>query len=220
MQDAIQPLPDDQTLAMRGLEQDSARAGVLVIACGALAREILAVLKANGLSHVGLACLPALLHNTPEKIPDLLRARIRQALADGYGEILVGYADCGTGGRIDAVCAEEGVERIGGPHCYAFFDGLETFGRRSEEEIGAFYLTDFLVRQFDTIVWKGLGLDRHPELRDIYFGNYDRVVYLAQTEDAALDQAAAAAAERLGLAFVRRDTGYGDLAPFLKTLER
>lgn len=219
MQGAPQPLPDDATLAARGLEQES-RAGVLVIACGALAREILAVLKANALSHVGLACLPALLHNTPERIPDLLRARIHQARAEGYSKILVGYADCGTGGRIDRVCAEEGVERIGGPHCYAFFDGLEAFASRADAEIGTFYLTDFLVRQFDTIVWKGLGLDRHPELRDLYFGNYDRVVYLAQTEDAALDQAAAAAAERLGLAYVRRQTGYGDLAPFLRTLAR
>lgn len=219
MQDSTGTLPDDRVLAERGLEQD-ARTRVLVIACGALAREILAVLRANGLSHVGLACLPALLHNTPEQIPALLRARIHQARAEGYREILVGYADCGTGGRIDAVCAEEGVVRIGGPHCYAFFDGTEAFANRADAEIAAFYLTDFLVRQFDTIVWKGLGLDRHPELRDMYFGNYDRVVYLAQTEDPTLDQAAAAAARRLGLAFVRRKTGYGDLAPFLMTLAR
>ena len=208
-------MPDDRALAERGAELGTG-GRVLVIACGALAREALAVLHTNGLGHVDLACLPALLHNTPDQIPDALRARIGRARADGYDSILIGYADCGTGGRIDQVCAEEGVERIPGPHCYAFFDGITDFMQRTEEEMGAFYLTDFLVRQFDTIVWKGLGLDRHPELRDMYFGNYDRVVYLAQTDDAKLDQAAARAAERLGLAYHRRLTGYGEFATFLR----
>ncbi len=190
---------------------------VLVIACGALAREILAVLRTSGLEHVDVACLPALLHNTPDQIPERLRERIRRARDEGYRQILAAYADCGSGGGIDKVCQDEGVERIAGPHCYAFFDGLEAFAERAEEEMGAFYLTDFLTRQFDAIVWQGLGLDRHPELRDMYFGHYDRVVYLAQTEDPALDAAARAAAGRLGLRYERRFTGYGELAPFLET---
>lgn len=214
-------VPDDQQLSERGADIPGAGdARVLIIACGALAREILAVLRINEFQHVDLACLPALLHNTPEQIPDALRHRIGQARRDGYRSIAVAYADCGTGGGIDQVCEEERVERIAGPHCYAFFDGLGEFEAHSEHEIGAFYLTDFLVRQFETIVWRGLGLDRHPELRDIYFGNYDRVVYLAQTDDPTLTAAAQRAAEKLGLAFDRRLTGYGDLADFLESAAR
>lgn len=207
--------PEDRVLSETGAEM-AGGGRVLVVACGALAREILAVLRAGGLEHVDVACLPALLHNTPEQIPERLRERIRRARDEGYRQILAAYADCGSGGGIDKVCQEEGVERIAGPHCYAFFDGLEAFAERAEEEMGAFYLTDFLTRQFDAIVWQGLGLDRHPELRDMYFGNYDRVVYLAQTEDPSLDDAAREAAGRLGLRYERRFTGYGELAPFLE----
>lgn len=208
-------VPEDRVLSEDGAEM-SGSGKVLVIACGALAREILAVLRADSLNCVAVACLPALLHNTPNQIPDRLRERIHQAKREGYRHILVAYADCGTGGGIDRVCEEEGVERIAGPHCYAFFDGLDEFAARSEEEIGAFYLTDFLTRQFDAIVWRGLGLDRHPELREIYFGNYDRVVYLAQTEDMELDMNARRAADMLGLRYERRFTGYGELSKFLK----
>lgn len=210
----MQVAPGDDVLSASGAELGGG-GRVLVIACGALAREILAVLGANGLGHVDLACLPALLHNTPQFIPERLRERVRAARAQGYGRILVAYADCGTGGGIDKVCAEEGIERIAGPHCYAFFDGLESFAEAAEREIGAFYLTDFLTRQFDTLVWKGLGLDRHPELRDTYFASYDRVVYLAQTENPALDSEAREAANRLELRYERRFTGYGELEPFL-----
>ena len=210
-------IPEDGVLSVKGAEIPSARTRrLLVIACGALAREILAVLRLNDMEDVSLACLPAQLHNRPERIPDALRDRIRSAKAEGYERIAVAYADCGTGGRIDRVCELEGVDRIDGPHCYAFFDGVASFASRAEEEMGAFFLTDFLVRQFNTILWKGLGLDRHPELRDLYFANYDRVVYLAQTEDPALDVAAAEAAERLGLRYERRFTGYGELADFLR----
>ncbi len=184
----------------------------LILACGALAREVMAVLAANGLGHVSLRCLPAGLHNRPEAIPGALKA----ALADARGEfddILVGYADCGTGGLLDRLLAEEGLTRLPGAHCYAFYSGVEAFGRAAEADMRAFFLTDFLVRQFDTLVIRGLGLDRFPELRDSYFGQYEKVVHLAQEEDAGLAEAARAAADRLGLAFERRPVGLGDLAP-------
>jgi hypothetical protein len=188
----------------------------LLLACGALAREILAVTRLNGWSHLDLACLPAKLHNEPQKIPDAVRAKIREARANGYANIYVVYADCGTGGLLDKVCAEEGVERIEGPHCYSFFDGNEAFAERAEAgEITSFYLTDFLARQFDTLIWKGFGLDRHPDMPGMVFNNYEKVVYLAQTDDPALAAKARDAAEKLGLAFEKRNTGYGDLTDFL-----
>jgi hypothetical protein len=189
---------------------------VLLLACGALAREILALTRLNGWSHLDLSCLPAKLHNEPKKIPEAVRAKVRDARARGYAKVCVVYADCGTGGLLDKVCAEEGVERIAGPHCYSFFDGNEAFADRSEAgEITAFYLTDFLARQFDTLIWEGLGLARHPELLPMMFGNYEKVIYLAQTDDPALQAKARAAADRLGLAFEMRRTGYGDLTGFL-----
>lgn len=201
----------------RGTEQPSALAPPrrqLVLACGALAREVMAVLEANRLGHVALRCLPAGLHNRPEAIPGAVRAAIREARPD-FDDILVAYADCGTGGLLDAVLAEEGVARLPGPHCYAFYSGVAAFAERAEADMRAFFLTDFLVRQFDTLVVEGLGLDRHPELRDAYFGEYETVVYLAQTDDPDLDRRARAAAERLALAYERRLVGLGDLAPAL-----
>jgi hypothetical protein len=191
------------------------RARTLLIACGALAREILAINRLNGWDHLELTCLPASLHNRPQRIPDAVRARIREGRADGFGRILVVYADCGTGGMLDRVLEEEGVERIQGPHCYAFYAGQETFAALHEAEPGTFYLTDYLVRQFDHLVIEGLGLDRHPELRDAYFGNYRRLVHLAQTDDPGLRAQAESAAARLGLAFEHRPTGMGELAAFL-----
>lgn len=188
----------------------------LLIACGALAREILAVIDLNALDGLALDCLPATLHNHPDRIPEAVRDKIRAARARGVTTIHVVYADCGTGGMLDRVCAEEGVGRIAGPHCYAFFDGVNAFAVRAEEEIGAFFLTDFLARQFDALIWRGMGLDRHPDLRDMMFAHYDRVVHLAQTEDAALDAKAREAAARLGLRYVRRATGYGELADFVR----
>lgn len=200
-----------------------ARAGpaagrVQVIACGALAREIVALKRLNGWVHLDLVCLPAKLHLFPDRIADEARAAIRHARAEGYSEVFVAYADCGTGGRLDAVCAEEGAARIAGPHCYAFFDGNDAFAARGDEEMRAFYLTDFLVRQFDAFVWRPMGFDRHPELRDMMFGNYRRLIYLAQTDDPALDAKAREAAGRLGLGYERRFTGYGDLGPALAAL--
>ncbi len=187
----------------------------LLIACGALAREIVALNRANGWSHYQVACLPADLHNRPGRIPELVREKIKAA-RPAFDHIAVLYGDCGTGGRLDAVLAEEGVERIAGPHCYSFYAGAPGFDALMEEEPGSFFLTDYLVRQFETLIVKGLGLDRHPQLRDDYFGNYKRLVYLAQTEDADLVAGAKAAAIRLGLAYVYRFTGMGGLAAFLE----
>lgn len=192
---------------------------VTVIACGALAREILAVKAANRLDHLRLACVPAALHNHPDRIPEAVRGAIHAARADGASEVVVAFGDCGTGGRLDRVLEEEGVARIEGPHCYAMFmAGFDRPEPAEDEDMTAFFLTDFLARQFETLVIRPLGLDRHPELRDMYFGHYRSVVYLAQTDDPALDAKARAAADRLGLAYVRRATGMGALAPFLRAL--
>ena len=183
----------------------------LLIACGALAREVLALQARNGWDMFRLACLPAELHNHPRKIPDAVRARIRRARQDGYERIFLLYGDCGTGGLLDKVLAEEGVKRIDGPHCYSFFSGNETFAERALDDCTSFFLTDFLARHFDALVWKGLKLDRHPELLPLYFGNYERIVYLAQTEAPALQQQAQEIAARLNLAYELRRVGYGDL---------
>lgn len=185
---------------------------VLVIGCGAIAREILALKEMNDWTHIDLVCVPAIYHNTPDKIPEAVRA-LHDAHKDTYARIDVAFADCGTGGRLQAVCDELGLDMIAGPHCYAFFQGRDA--PPPEQDMTAFYLTDFLVRQFDAFVWKPLGLDRHPELRDMYFGHYDRLVYLAQVPDPVLDDVAKSCAERLGLSFERRQTGFGDLAHWM-----
>ena len=194
---------------------DALPSRTLLIGCGALAREILALIELNGWRHMELRCLPAQLHNTPDRIPEAVREAIREG-RDGFDRVLVLYADCGTGGLLDRVIEEEGAERIPGPHCYSFYSGTADFAARAETEFTAFYLTDFLVRQFDAMVVRPLGLDRHPELRDMYFAHYDRLVYLAQTAEADLERQASAAADRLGLAYEYRFTGYGDLAGFLR----
>jgi hypothetical protein len=209
---------DDSHLRERGLAPpEGGRGPVLILACGALAREILALRALNGWDHIELRCLPANLHLWPDRIPGAVAAAVEEERGR-YGRIFVAYADCGTGGLLAARCAALGVEMIAGPHCYSFFDGNAVFAARGDAEMTAFYLTDFLVRQFDAFVWRPMGLDRHPELRDMIFGNYDRLVYLAQTDDAALDVEAARCAERLGLAYERRFTGYGDLAGALAGL--
>jgi hypothetical protein len=187
----------------------------LLIACGALAREVLALLRLNGWSHMAVACLPAKLHNTPSRIPEAVRAKIRAGRRK-YERILVLYGDCGTGGGLDAVLAAEGVERIPGPHCYAFYSGVDPFLAQAETEPACFYLTDYLARHFERLVIAGLGLDRHPELLPLYFGNYEKLVYLAQTPDPGLELKAKAAALRLGLAYEHRPTGYGGLQDFLR----
>lgn len=246
------------------------RSRTLVIACGALARELLAIVKLNGLDDVTIECLPAALHNRPKEIPDAVRERIRRArrprpfppgtVATGssetteagafppdtgapafpvpatdppgahassadpvdegvvlgkqvarYDSIFVAYADCGTGGHLQRLCEEEGVEMLAGAHCYQFFATTPRFEEIQDAEIGSFYLTDFLARHFERMIWKGLGLDRHPELLPMYFGNYTRLVYLAQTDDPELLALAEAGAERLGLEMIVERTGYGEL---------
>jgi hypothetical protein len=205
--------PDDQTLTETGLAPEG-RGRVLLIGCGALAREVLDLKAANGWDHLDLHCLPAILHNHPEKIPAAVEEAVTARRGD-YGQVFVLYADCGTGGTLAAACDRLGVEMVRGPHCYAFFEGVDRFVARAEDEISTFYLTDFLTRQFDAFVWKPLGLDRHPELRDAYFGHYTTLVYQAQTDDPALTAKARDCADRLGLAFERRFTGYGELGTTL-----
>lgn len=206
--------PDDQTLTQTGLPA-TGQGRVLLIACGALAREILALRDINGWDHLDLHCLPAILHNRPEQITDAVVQAVEKR-RHAYDDVFVVYADCGTGGQLQAACDRLGVAMIAGPHCYSFYEGTDTFAAR--DEVTAFYLTDFLVRQFDAFVWKPLGLDRHPELRQMYFGNYEKLVYQAQTEDPALTEKARTCADRLGLAFERRFTGYGDMATALAKL--
>ena len=187
----------------------------LVIACGALAREIQQLKKTNGWHHLQLTCIDATLHNRPRLIPDRLRSKIREN-RDLYDDIFIAYADCGTGGEIDRIIDEEGIERLPGAHCYQFFAGEDVFDKLAEEEPGTFYLTDFLARHFHRLVVKALGLDRHPELRDSYFCNYKRLVYLSQTTDEELMRAAREAADILGLQFRHVHTAYGDLEKSLR----
>lgn len=205
---------DDATLTTNGLAPRG-DGRILLIACGALAREIIALKAANGWNHLDLQCLPAILHNHPARIVPAVRDAVAKHRAD-YADIFVVYADCGTGGQLQATCEDLGVQMVAGPHCYSFFEGNEVFAAR--DEMTAFYLTDFLVRQFDAFVWEPLGLGRHPDLRDMYFGNYEKLVYQAQTEDEVLTEKARQCAARLGLAFERRFTGYGDLTGALAAL--
>jgi hypothetical protein len=179
-----------------------------IIACGALAREIRAVVERNGLTGVKLACLPAKLHNRPQLIPEAVRRKIARLKPLG-APIFCAYGDCGTGGELDRVLVEEGVERLPGAHCYAFYAGLAAFDALHEEEPGTFYLTDFLARHFERLIVEGLGLGKHPELFDDYFRHYRRVVYLAQAPSAALTERAHAAAAFLKLPLEIRNTGYG-----------
>jgi len=202
-------LPDDHNLTETGLAAPGDRNGdILLIACGALAREILAIKQLGGWDHVDLTCLPAILHNHPDLITKAVETAVVKYRVQ-YQRIFVVYADCGTGGQLQAACDHLGVEMIKGPHCYSFYEGNAAFAERGE--ITAFYLTDFLARQFDAFIWTPLGLDRHPELRDAYFGNYTKLVYLAQSDDPDLTAKAKAHARCLNLSFERRQTGYGDL---------
>lgn len=187
----------------------------LIVACGALAHEVTRVVATYGWAQMAVTCLPAHLHNRPNEIPEAVRNRVRAARG-AYDRILVLYGDCGTAGRLDAVLAEEGVERIPGAHCYAFYTGETDFAALSEQEPGSFFLTDYLVRHFDRLIIQGLGLDRYPQLLSVYFGNYRRLVHLAQTDDPALEAAAKAAALRLGLEHESRFTGISELAQFIR----
>lgn len=187
----------------------------LLIACGALAREILMVIEANNWKHVEVTCLPASFHNHPERITDAMRDKIRENRAD-FEQIIALFADCGTGGMLDRMLEEEGVTRIPGAHCYEFYATSEKFHPMAEQELGTFYLTDYLARQFDVLIMDGMGLNKHPELMPMYFGNYKRLVYLAQTDDASLQEKAKAAAEKLNLTYEYVFTGLGGLRGFLE----
>jgi hypothetical protein len=191
---------------------DAVPTRLVIVGCGALARELLALTA--GIPGVRVEGVDARLHMRPSLIADAVAAKVDKVRARHGRDvrIFVAYADCGTAGSLDAYLEREGLDRIEGAHCYEFYAGAAAFEALQEEELGTFYLTDFLARQFDAIIWTGLGLDRHPELLPDYFGAYRRLVYLAQSDDPDLTDRARAAADRLGLAFERRSTGYGDLA--------
>jgi Protein of unknown function (DUF1638) len=195
----------------------TSRPGTLLIACGALGREIAALRRANGWTALDVRCLPAEWHNRPERIAPAVRAEIR-ANRDHYAKIFVVYGDCGTGGQLDAVLREEGVERLPGAHCYEFLATSQVFAQLAEAELGTFYLTDFLLRHYERLVVRTLGLDRHPELAAEYFRNYRKLVYLAQTERPEAIERARQIANSLGFAFEYRYTGYGELGTRLRTL--
>ena len=182
----------------------------LIIACGALAREIQQLIDINSWTDVDVQCLPANLHNRPDQIPDRVLDKV-QSNRDRYAHIFVAYADCGTGGLLDSALEALGVERLEGAHCYQFYAGSEVFEQLHDAEPGTFYLTDFLVRHFDRLIIDELGLDRHPELRETFFRNYSRLLYLSQAETPELVTKARRAADRLGLKFEHRPTGFGQL---------
>jgi len=190
-----------------------------VLACGAIAREVLALIELNDWTHVDLRCLPAQLHSRPERIPAAVDAKLTE-LAGRYERVFVAYADCGTGGALDPVLERHGVERLPGAHCYGFLAGNDAWDAMQDEEPATFYLTDFLARHFDALVVRALKLDTHPELLSLMFGNYRRLVYLAQTDDPELDRRAEEAAEVLGLDYERVRTGYGELVPSLTRFAR
>jgi len=203
---------EESSLTEQGLAAPEKKHGrILLIACGALAREILAITDINGLDHIDLTCLPAKLHLYPDQITIAVEGAVLKHRGT-YDKICVVYADCGTGGELKQKCDELGVEMVPGPHCYSFFEGNEQFAQHAEAgEITAFYLTDFLVKQFDAFIWKPMGLDKNPELRDMIFGNYTKLVYQSQLSDPALLAKAQDCATRMGLAFEHRHTGYGEL---------
>ena len=208
--DLIDACPNENITSTTG-------ANTLIIACGALAREIVSLRRLNKMQNsLDIKCLPAILHNTPDAIPEQVREKIHQN-KHAYDNIIIGYADCGTGGLLQKMCAEENVAYLDGAHCYAFFTGLEDFDALAEQELGTFYLTDYLARHFDSIVIKSMGLDRYPEMREIMFSHYKRLVYLAQTEDESLTKKAQDSANYLGLKFIRISTGYGELQNFINT---
>jgi hypothetical protein len=207
--------PEPAELLEHEVAVEAEQPGLLVLACGAIAREVLAVIGLNGWSHVTVRCLPAKLHSTPDRIPAAVDAALTR-LRPGYERIFVAYADCGTAGALDPVLERHGVERLPGAHCYGFLAGNDTWEAIHEEDPATFYLTDFLARHFEALVIRGLKLDVHPELEPLMFGNYRRLVYLAQTDDPDLLARARAAADRLGLAFEHRRTGYGELVPELQ----
>ena len=190
----------------------------MLIACGALAGEIVDLIEMNGWRHLDVACLPAKLHHDPKRIPNEVRQKIR-VNKPRYRKIYVLYGDCGTGGLLDKVLEEEGgIERIPGPHCFSFFRGNAVFAKAADDEISTFYLTDYFCRHFETFVWKALGLDRRQDMASFVFGNYTKLVFMPQVKDEALEQKAQEIAERLGLVYEYHFCGYGDLEASMAAL--
>jgi Protein of unknown function (DUF1638) len=210
----FEPAAVDAQVTSCNLPPPASAERMLVLACGAIAREVLAVIELNRWTHVDVRCLPAKLHSTPDKIAPAVDAKLTE-LAGRYDRMFVAYADCGTGGALDVVLNHHNVERLPGAHCYGFLAGNDAWDAMHEQEPATFYLTDFLARHFDALVVRALKLDVHPELLPLVFGNYRRLVYLAQTDDPRLDGRAEDAARFLGLAYERRRTGYGELVPSL-----
>jgi len=198
------------------MDSPAGRPSTLVICCGAIANEIVTMVRENDWDHMKVECLPAKLHNEPGALPEGVRAKIRAGRARG-DEVVVLYSDCGTGGGMAKVLQEEGVENIGGSHCYEVFAGSEQFKQLMQDEPGSFFVTDFLARAFEKLVFKGLGLDCHPKLRDVYFGKYRKMVYLVQRENPDTLVLAEAAAASIGLELEVRHTGYGGFKKFLET---
>ena len=187
---------------------------ILLIYCGATAREILAITDANSLDYMKVKSLPASLYNTLQFIPKRVREKIK-ANRNEYKRILAFYSDCGTGGQLQKVQDEEGAQRLGGAHCYEMYDGATAFNAITEDEVGCFFLTDYLTQHFERLVIKGLGLDRRPELRGSYVANHKKVVYLAQWDEPALYDMAGPAADRLGLDLEIRQAGFGHYREFI-----
>jgi hypothetical protein len=195
---------------LKAQQSDQQTPRLLVIACGALARELLVITRLHGFAEVTLECLPAGLHNHPTEIPGAVDERLTAAQGN-FDHVLVGYADCGTGGLLDDVCRRHGATRLPGAHCYEFFTGHDAFTELHDADPTTFYLTDYLAKHFDRIILDGLGITAHPELLGMYFANYRNLIHLSQTDDPKIEELAAAAAERLGLNFEIRRTGYGEL---------
>ncbi len=189
----------------------------LIIACGALAKEIKFLIRQIGRHDIDLLCLPAILHNSPQKIVPELKRMMDKHQAE-YKKTYIGYADCGTGGMLDKFIQDENLQRLPGAHCYQFFAGMEEFDKMMDEELGSFFLTDYLARHFDELVWQGMGIAKHPELLQTMFGAYKKLVYLAQTDDAGLTSLAQEASQKMGLQFEKRTTGYGLLESFIKKI--
>jgi hypothetical protein len=194
-------------------------APILVITCAAIAREVNELKKIGQWSQMDLQAITVDLHARPEKIPAAVAEKIDRA-RDKYDHIFVAYGDCGTSGELDKVLEERGVKRLPGAHCYDFLAGGDNYEQMQEQEPGTFYLTDFLTQHFQRLVIEILGIDRHPELLEIYFGNYTRLVYLAQTDSDELTSLANAAADQLGLRFERKFTGMGEMVPELDAAMR
>jgi len=188
---------------------------ILVIACGAIARELVRIRQLNQWDHIDFQCLPPELHNQPRQITQAVQ-EIIESQASQYGNVFVGYADCGTGGDLDRMLEDYGIERIPGAHCYDFFAGNDVFQNLAEAEPGSFYLTDFLTRHFERLVIKGLGIDRLPQLKPVYFKNYTRLVYLAQSDSEELHIMASRHADYLGLEYVYHDCGITPLSRVLR----